>query len=108
MRYHKHSELEDLERHYMTLLQLYMPWRNEEDLKRDCSTYAEKFKFVKDDIMRKIEKWDAFCDKFDIGDLLNEVLDWGDHDLLDEDEEYKGPSDYVMLSPNLLDLNFDY
>ena len=52
MRYLKVSELEDPELHYMTLLELYMSWRNEEDLKRDSSKYAEKFKFVKDDLMR--------------------------------------------------------
>ena len=49
MRYHIFSELEDPEVHHMTLLQLYMPWRNEKYLKRDCSTFAEKFEFVKGD-----------------------------------------------------------
>lgn len=82
-----------------------MPWRNEEDLKRDCSTYAEKFKFVKDDIMRNIERYDTFYGKFDLDDLLDEVLDGVDHDLLDEDEENNGPNDYGMLNPDLLDLN---
>ena len=51
MRYHKVSELGNPELCYMTHLQLYMPWRNEADLKRDFSAYAEKFKFVKDDKM---------------------------------------------------------
>ena len=54
MRYHKVSELEDPELHFMTFLQLYMSWRNEDNLKRDCSTYAEKSEFVKDDVMSNI------------------------------------------------------
>ena len=54
MRYHKVSELEDPELHCMTFLQLYMSWRNEDNLKRDCSTYAEKFEFAKDDVMSNI------------------------------------------------------
>ena len=33
MRYHKVSELEDAELHHLRLLQLYMPWKNEDDLK---------------------------------------------------------------------------
>ena len=107
MRYHKVSELGDPELHYMTTLQLYLLWRNEEDLKRDCSTCAEKMKFVKDVIMRNIEKHDAFYGKIDIDDLLDEVLDGVDHDLLDEDEEGNGRSDYDILNPDLLDLNSD-
>ena len=64
MRYHKVSELEDPELDYITRLQLYMPWRNEDNLKRDCSTYAKIFEFVKGDIKRNIEKHDAFYGKF--------------------------------------------
>ena len=90
MRYHKISKLEDPGLHYMTFLQLYISWRNREDLKRDCSTYAEKFRLVKDDTMKNIEKHDAFYGKFDSDDLLDEVLDGVDHDLLYEYEEDNG------------------
>ena len=38
---------------------------------------------------------------------MNEVLDGVDQDLLDEDEEDDGPSDYGMLNPDLIDLNSD-
>ena len=107
MRYHKVSELENPELHCVTLLQLYMPWRNEDKLKRDCSTYAKKFEFVKDDIVSNIKKHDAFYGKFDVDDLLGEVLDGVDHDLLDQDEENIGPSDHGVLNPDLLDLNVD-
>ena len=37
---------------------------------------------------------------------MDEVLDGVDHHLLDEDEDIQ-PSDYGMLNPDLLDLNFD-
>ena len=36
--------------------------------------------------MRNIEKNDAFYGKFDLDDLLDEVLDGVDHDFLDENE----------------------
>ena len=91
MRYHKNSELEDPELYSRIPLQLHMPWKNEEDLKTDCSTYAEKFEFVKDDIMRNIENVDAFYGKFDLDDLLDEDLDGVDHDLLDRDADQNGP-----------------
>ena len=91
MRYHKNSELEDPELYSKILLQLHMSWKNEEDLKTDCSTYAEKFEFVKDDIMRNIKNVDAFYGKFDLDDLLDEDLDGVDHDLLDRDAEQNGP-----------------
>ena len=91
----------------MAPLRLYMPLRNEEVLKRDCSTCAEQFKFVKDDITSNIEKQDAFHDKRDLDDLLDEILDGVDHDLLDEDERDDGSIDYVMLNLDLLNLNFD-
>ena len=91
----------------MAPLRLYMPLRNEEVLKRDCSTYAEKFKFVKDDITSNIKKHDAFYDKRDLDDLLDEILDGVDHDLLDEDERDNGSIDYGMLNLDLLNLNFD-
>ena len=107
MRYHKISKVEALELHYMTFLRLYMPWRNKEDLKRECSTYVEKFEFVKVDVMRNIGKHDALYSKFDLGDLLSKVLDGVDYDLLDENEEDNRPSDCGMLNPDLLDLQSD-
>ena len=84
MKYHKVSELEVPELHYITLLQLYKPWRNKKDLKRDFLDICREI--VKDDIMTNIEKNDAFYGKFDLDDLLDEVLDGVDHDFLDENE----------------------
>ena len=82
MRYHKVSKLEDSELHYTKLLQLYLPQRNDEDLKRDCSTYAEKFKFVKNEKLKST-----------MLSMVNLI--------------YSGPSDYGMLNPDLLNLDSD-
>ena len=57
--------------------------------------------------MGNIKKHNAFYGEFDIHNLLDEVLDREDHDLLNEDEENNGPSNYGMLNPDLLNLNFD-
>ena len=44
MRYHKGSRLKDPEHYYFTLLQLYMPWRDESDIQSGCTSY-EEFQF---------------------------------------------------------------
>ena len=103
IRYHKVSVLKDPELHYMTLLQLYMPWTDENDLISGCTSYAQKFGLVKDDIMCNIRKHDACYGRFDLDeDLLFEQCDSDDDACDDSDEE---PSDFGMLNPSLLDLN---
>ena len=57
--------------------------------------------------MSNIKKHDAFYGKFDVDDLLSEVLDGVDHDLLDQDEENIQSSDHDVLNPDLHDLNVD-
>ena len=57
--------------------------------------------------MRNIEKYNDLSGKFDLDDLLDEVLDGVNHDLLYEDEEDNVHSDYCVLNPGLLDLNSD-
>ena len=66
IRTHRVSLLKDPELHYMTLLTLYMPWTNENDLISGCTSYAQKFELVKDDIMSNITKHDACYGKFDL------------------------------------------
>ena len=49
VRYHKDK---DPQNHYREQLMLYTSWRKETtDLIRDCQTYQERFKQVKDDIL---------------------------------------------------------
>ena len=43
MRCHMESKLKNLEQYYMTLLQLYMPWRDEDNLKGTYHTFQEKY-----------------------------------------------------------------
>ena len=37
--------------------------------------------------MKNIEMYDAFYGTFDLDDLLDEVVHWVDHDLLEKDQE---------------------
>ena len=104
IRYHKVSLLKDPELHYMTLLQLYMPWTNESDLILGCSSYAEKFELVKDEIMSNITQHDASYGKFDLDeDMLIERDDSSENEA--DNNADNEPSDYGMLNPELLDLN---
>lgn len=50
MRYHKPSKFSSSEGYYMVLLQLYMPWRNENDIIGSFGSYKEKFDDVFEDI----------------------------------------------------------
>ena len=102
IRYHKVSLLKDPELHYMTLLQLYMPWTNENDLISGCSSYAEKFKQVKDAIMSNIRKHDACYGKFDLDEDMLFERDDSDNVSNNSDDE---PCGFGMLNPDLLDLN---
>ena len=60
MRYHKGSRLKDPEHYYFTLLQLYMPWRNESDLQQGFSSYEEKFKHIETEVLPNISHHDCF------------------------------------------------
>ena len=60
MRYHKVTKLKDSEQYYLKLLQLYMPWRNEDEIKGDCYTYEEKYTEVELDIKPNIYKHDPY------------------------------------------------
>ena len=42
--------------HYSRLLQLYMPWRNENQLKLDNQSYEDRYKEVECDILCNIKK----------------------------------------------------
>ena len=45
--FHKVSKLKSPEEHYLRLLQLYMRWRNENELKQDKQSYEDKYKRLK-------------------------------------------------------------
>ena len=51
IRFYKVSKLKSLEEHCLRLLQLYMPWRNENELKQDNQSYEDGYKEVEGDIL---------------------------------------------------------
>ena len=57
--FHKGSKLKNPEEHYMRLLQLYMPCRNEVELKQDKS-YRDRYNEVEDDIMCNVTKHGSY------------------------------------------------
>ena len=50
------SKLKSPEGHYLRLLQLYIPWRNENELKQDNQSYEDRYKEVEGDILSNIKK----------------------------------------------------
>ena len=99
------SALKDPESHFMTMLQLYMPWRVEEDLMRGCCSYQEKYDQMKDIISANIEKHDVFYGKLDMDE---EMLLERDQASDSEEDNGSDEDDYGMLNPNLLDLDADF
>ena len=101
MRYHKVTKLKDSEQYYMILLQLYMPWRNEDNIKGDCPTYGEKFSADELSIKPNILKHDPNFEKYDIDpDDLHHYAD-------SESESDEADDDYGMINPDLIDLDYD-
>ena len=62
IRFHKVSKLKNPEKHYLRLLQLYMPQRNESELKEDNKSYEDRYKEVEDDIISKVTKHEPYLD----------------------------------------------
>ena len=81
IRYHKVSLLKEPELYYMTLIQLYLPWRNETDLISGCATYAQKFELVKDILMPNLKKHDAWNGEYDLDEDMLFERDESDNDV---------------------------
>ena len=99
MRYYKGSEQEDPEHYYMTLLQLYLPWRNENDLKNGYFSYKEKFKDIESLLKNNIERHDCFYGIYDDEDMIGNV-----YESSDDEEIETGADEFVMLNPELIDM----
>ena len=63
IRFHKVSKLKSPEEHYLILLQLYMPWRNENELKQGNRIYENRYKEVDGDMLCNIQKHEPYLDK---------------------------------------------
>ena len=101
MRYHKISKVKDPEQYYMTLLQLYLPWRTEDQIKGNCSTYNEKFQSVTDVIKCNILRHNYDFEKYDINQ--DDIRHFSESESSDSDID----NDYGMLNPDLIDQDPD-
>ena len=94
--------MKDPEHYYMTLLQLYLPWRNEDSLIDGHSSYKEKFDQVETEIESNIQRHDCFYGIFDDEDMINNL-----YESHDNDNEDVIDSEFGMLNPDLLDLEVE-
>ncbi|XP_066911966.1 uncharacterized protein [Clytia hemisphaerica] len=105
IRYHKVSKLQDRNNYYLVLLQLYMPWENEDTIKGDCATFEEKFFEVEEVIMPNILKHDSHFNQPNEIDLDEiPVYDNSDSESSSEDEQ---GNDYGVFHPDLIDFDQD-
>ena len=67
---HKVSKLKSPEEYNSRLLQLYMPWRSENELKQDNQGYENRYKKVEGNILCNIKKHGPYLD-IDYEELQN-------------------------------------
>ena len=91
--FHKVSKLKSPEKRYLRLLQLYMPWRIENELKQDNQSYEDRYKEVEGDILCNIKKHEPYLD-INYEELQN-------FNFVQSDEEFS------MINPNLLDVDLE-
>ena len=98
IRFHKVTKLKNSELFFLRVLQLYMPWRSEDELKGDFDTYEEKYDEVESLIKPNVEKHEPYID-LDYDDLNHPYLSEEDDDEIDDD--------FSMINPELLDLDLE-
>ena len=98
MRFHKISKIKSPEEHYLRILQLYMPWRNESELKEVDQSYRDKYKEVESAILCNINIHEPYMD-IDYEELHNP-------EILESDEEED--REFSMLNPSLIDFDIDF
>ena len=96
--FHKVSKLKSPEEHYLRLLQLYMPWRNENELKQGNQSYEDRYKGVEGNILCNIKKHEPYLD-INYEELQN-------FNFVQSDEE-EDNAEFSMINPNLLDLDLE-
>ena len=94
--FHNMSKLKSPEEHYLRLLQLYMPWRNEIEIKQYNQSYEDRYKEVEGDILCNIKKHEPYLN-IDYEELQN-------FDFAQSDQE-EDNAEFSMINPNLLDLD---
>ena len=96
IRFHKVPKLKSPEEYYLRLLQLYMPWRNENELKQDNHSYEDRYKEVEEDILCNIKKQPYL-------DINYEELQ--KFTFVQSDEEDN--TEFSMINPNLFNLDLE-
>ena len=82
----------------MRLLQLYIPWRNESELKQDNKSYEDRYKEVEDGILCNITN-QPYLD-IDYEELEN-------FSFVHSHEEEEDNTEFSMINPDLLDLDLE-
>ena len=94
VRYHKDK---DPQNHYREQLMLYTSWRKETtDLIRDCQTYQERFKQVKDDIFSNRQQYEYHSEILDkaVEDMHNS--EWENFDTVAPNTEHINKQDCAV------------
>ena len=100
IRWHKVSELKDPENYYLSVLQLYLPWRDESELKHANGLYITKFNEVREQIQEAMLRHQPH-NELSIDDLDDNI------DIVDDDDNEDGDdqdNDY-NLYPGILDMH---
>ena len=98
IRFDKVSKLKTPEEHQLRLSQLYMPWRDENELKQDNQSDEDRYKEVEGDILCNIKKHEPYLD-IDYEELQN-------FNFVQSDEE-EDNAEFSMINPNLLDIDLE-
>ena len=99
IRFHKVTKMTNSEVYFLRLLQLYMPWRNEDELKGDYETYEDKYNEIESSIKPNLEKHEPYLD-IDYDDLDNPYLS-------ESDSDDEGNDEFSMINPDLIDFEID-
>ncbi|XP_066926640.1 uncharacterized protein [Clytia hemisphaerica] len=104
IRYHKVSKLKERNEYFMVILQLFMPWENENELKGQFATFEEKFNQVENEIKPNILKHDPYFGRMDDVDLNDmHVYDSSDSENSDNEQD----DDFRIIHPDLIDLDYE-
>ena len=105
MRYHKFSKFSASEQYYMVLLQLHIPWRNENAIIDSEDKFNDAFPNIEDNILEH-EPYFGILD-LDDDDLENNshIMDINASHENKNDNDNASDNEYSAFDPNLLDFD---
>ena len=111
MRYHKFINFSASEQYYMVLLQLYMPWRDENAIIDSFASYEDKFNDVfpniEDNILERKPYFGIWgLDDDDLENNLHIMDIDGSHES-ENDNDNPSDNEYSVFDPNFLILTVD-